>query len=319
MADPAQPFLVAQVLTRRAGSGKTFWRARWTRADAGVINPPKAFAIRRRPGEVRKLTSAAWVLSVGHASKSFGERRALDNVSLDVRAGEMIGLIGASGSGKSTLLRSLSGLNVIDAGEGRIEAFGMALQSGGKLGKSVRAARHRIGFIFQQFNLVGRLTVFTNVVLGSLGRTGFLRGVLGLWPAETTAAAMTALARVGIADRAGQRAGTLSGGQQQRAAIARALVQLAQVILADEPVASLDPVAARRVMEILRDLNKADGLTVLVTLHQVDHALRYCDRIVALKAGKIVYDGSSASLDRAKLIDIYGPEFEDVATEGLLK
>ncbi len=122
---------------------------------------------------------------------------------------------------------------------------------------------------------------------------------------------MAALARVGVADQAGQRASTLSGGQQQRGAIARALVQQARVILADEPVASLDPVQARRVMEILRDLNRQDGLTVVVTLHQVDYALRYCDRVVALKAGKIAYDGPADGLGRQALLEIYGPEFED--------
>ncbi|HEX6865701.1 MAG TPA: ATP-binding cassette domain-containing protein, partial [Caulobacteraceae bacterium] len=172
-----------------------------------------------------------------------------------------------------------------------------------------------IGFIFQQFNLVGRLTLFTNAALGSLGRIGFWRGVLGRWPAETQTAAMQALARVGVAEQAGQRAGTLSGGQQQRAAIARALVQQAKVILADEPVASLDPVSARRVMEILRELNRTDGLTVITTLHQVDYALRYCDRVVALKEGRVAYDGPASGLDRARLIDIYGPEFEDAVHE----
>jgi phosphonate transport system ATP-binding protein len=229
----------------------------------------------------------------------------------------MVGLIGPSGSGKSTLLRSMAGLNVIDAGPGRIEAFGEPVQENGRLAANVRQARRRIGFIFQQFNLVGRLSLFTNVALGSLGRTGLVRGLLGLWPAQTKTAAMAALDRVGIADRAGQRANTLSGGQQQRAAIARALVQEAEVILADEPVASLDPVAARRVMETLKTLNRDDGMTVIVTLHQVDHALRYCERIVALKAGEIAYDGPASGITRARLIDIYGPEFEDVATEGL--
>ena len=127
---------------------------------------------------------------------------------------------------------------------------------------------------------------------------------------------MTALTRVGVAGHAGQRAGTLSGGQQQRGAIARALVQQARIILADEPVASLDPVSARKVMELLRDLNRSDGLTVVVTLHQVDYALRYCDRILALKAGVLVYDGPPSGLQTKQLIEIYGPEFEDVFWEG---
>lgn len=267
------------------------------------------------------------VLSIRAVSKTFGSRRALDAVSLDVSRGEMIALIGPSGSGKSTLLRSIDGLQTIDApasgkevakgeDEGVITAFSGPVQARGKVSDQGRKARVRIGFIAQQFNLVGRLSLFTNVALGSLGRIGPVRGLLGAWPAETRAAAMAALHRVGVADYAAQRANTLSGGQQQRGAIARALVQKAKIILADEPVASLDPVSARKVMEILRDLNKTDGLTVVVTLHQVDYALRYCDRVVALKAGRKVYDGPTSGLTRDKLIDIYGPEFEDVFWEG---
>ncbi len=258
----------------------------------------------------------AAVLSVRNASKTFGARKALDGVSLDVAKGEMIALIGPSGSGKSTLLRSISGLQSIDGGAGVIEAFGQAVQSDGKVSGKVRDARIRIGFIFQQFNLVGRLSLFTNVALGSLGRIPFVRGVFGAWPAETRTAVMAALARVGVADYAAQRANTLSGGQQQRGAIARALVQKAKIILADEPVASLDPVSARKVMEILAELNRVDGLTVVVTLHQVDYALRYCKRVVALKAGRIVYDGPASGLETKQLIDIYGPEYEDVFWEG---
>ena len=260
------------------------------------------------------MTEAA-VLSIRNASKTFGQRRALDGVSLDVRKGEMIALIGPSGSGKSTLLRSISALQTIDAG-GSITAFDAPVQENGRVAPGVRKIRTRIGMIFQQFNLVGRLTLFANVALGSLGRIGLARGLLGLWPAETKQAAMAALSRFGLADYAGQRANTLSGGQQQRGAIARALVQKAKIILADEPVASLDPVSARRVMEILRELNDNDGLTVIVTLHQVDYALRYCERVVALKAGKVVYDGPPSGLDRPRLIEIYGPEFEDVFWEG---
>lgn len=269
-------------------------------------------------GEASPKMSNA-VLAIRNVSKTFGARRALDSVSLEVSRGEMIALIGPSGSGKSTLLRSISALQTVDPGEGRIEAFGAPVQANGKISGDVRKIRTRIGFIFQQFNLVGRLPLFTNVALGSLGRIGRTRGLFGLWPAETKAAAMAALARMGVADYAGQRANTLSGGQQQRGAIARALVQKAKIVLADEPVASLDPVSARRVMEALRDLNEQDGLTVVVTLHQVDYALRYCDRVVALKAGRIVYDGPAAGLKRDQLIDIYGPEFEDVFWEGAPK
>jgi phosphonate transport system ATP-binding protein len=257
------------------------------------------------------------VLSVRNVSRSFGARRALDGVSLDVRPGEMVALIGPSGSGKSTLLRSICALQPIDAGDGRIEAFGETVQAAGRIAPGVRAARARIGVIFQQFNLVGRLSLFANAALGGLARIGRLRGLLGLWPAELKGQVMAALARVGVADYAAQRANTLSGGQQQRAAIARALVQRAEVLLADEPVASLDPVAARRVMSILRELNRQDGLTVMVSLHQVDYALRYCDRVVALKAGRIVYDAAPSGLRRERLAEIYGAEFEDVFWEGV--
>jgi phosphonate transport system ATP-binding protein len=262
------------------------------------------------------MPSPAAVLSLRDISKSYGGVRALDSVSLDVLKGEMIALIGPSGSGKSTLLRLIAGLATIDLDDGSIDGFEQRLQENGRLTERVRAARRRIGFVFQQFNLVGRLSLFTNVVLGALGRVGFWRGLLGLWPAETRAAAMAALVRVGVADRAGQRANTLSGGQQQRGAIARTLVQQAEVVLADEPVASLDPASARRVMEILRELNRADGMTILVTLHQVDYALRYCDRVVALKSGRVAYDGPSAGLGRDILVSIYGPGFEDAFWEG---
>jgi len=248
--------------------------------------------------------------------KSYAGRRALDGVSLRVEPGEMVALIGPSGSGKSTLLRSVTGLVCIDDGEGRIEAFGEPVQTNGRLSAGVRDVRARIGFVFQQFNLVDRLTLFSNVMIGAMGRLGHWRGLLGRWPAADKARAMAALERVGVADHAGQRAGTLSGGQQQRGAIARAILQRAEVLLADEPVASLDPVAARKVMELICDLNRSDGVAVVVTLHQVDYALRYCRRVVALKAGRVVYDGPSEGVTRRLLVDVYGPEIEDVFWEG---
>jgi phosphonate transport system ATP-binding protein len=250
--------------------------------------------------------------SIKGVSRTYGARKALDGVTLSVSRGEMIALIGPSGSGKSTLLRTLTGLVRIDAGGGAIEAFGAPLQTGGKVSDKVRKVRARIGFIFQQFNLVGRLSLFSNVMVGSLAKLPVWRGMIGLWPQADKRRAMEALTRVGVADYAAQRANTLSGGQQQRGAIARTLVQGAEVILADEPVASLDPVSARKVMAILQDLNRKDGLTVVVTLHHVEYAIRYCPRIVALKAGRIVYDGPAKGLNHALLVDIYGPEIEDM-------
>jgi len=252
---------------------------------------------------------------VSDVSKTYGSRKALDGVSVRVAAGEMVALIGPSGSGKSTLLRSITGLHPIDAGQGAIQVFGQTVQKDGRTTGQIRAARARLGMIFQQFNLVGRLSLFTNVMLGSLGRIPDWQGLLGLWPAADKIRAMAALHRVGVSDYAAQRANTLSGGQQQRGAIARAIVQGAGAILADEPVASLDPVSARKVMEILVELNQRDGLGVIVTLHQVDYAIRYCERVIALKAGRIVYDGPATGLDTQTLVDIYGPEFEDAFWE----
>lgn len=261
------------------------------------------------------MTSSAAVASVRDVSKTFGARKALDGVSVEVGAGEMVALIGPSGSGKSTLLRSITGLQSIDAGPGTISVFGETVQKDGKVTGAVRQARGRLGMIFQQFNLVGRLSLFSNVMLGALARVPGWRGLFGVWPKADKEKAMAALHRVGVSDYAAQRANTLSGGQQQRGAIARAIVQGAQAILADEPVASLDPVSARKVMELLVELNQRDGLGVIVTLHQVDYAIRYCDRVVALKSGKVVYDGPSTGLDTPRLIDIYGPEFEDAFWE----
>jgi len=254
---------------------------------------------------------------LGGVSKTYDGRKALDGVDLTVAKGEMIALIGPSGSGKSTLLRTLTGLVPIDKGGGRIEAFGAPLQVSGRVTGDVRKVRARIGFIFQSFNLVGRLSLFSNVMVGALAKLPVWRGTLGLWPTADKQRAMAALTRVGVADYAGQRANTLSGGQQQRGAIARTLVQGAEAILADEPVASLDPVAARKVMATLQDLNRKDGLTVIVTLHHVEYAIRYCPRVVALKAGTIVYDGPAKGLNHAMLKDIYGPEVEDILPEDI--
>ncbi|HZD26105.1 MAG TPA: phosphonate ABC transporter ATP-binding protein [Alphaproteobacteria bacterium] len=249
--------------------------------------------------------------------KSYGPVRALDGVSLNVVPGEMIALIGASGSGKSTLLRHISGLIAADGGDGsHIEVLGETVQARGRVSGKARAARGDIGFIFQQFNLVSRLSVMTNVLTGYLGRIPRWRGNLGLFSRSERLRALQALARVGIAGTVRQRASTLSGGQQQRAAIARALVQGAQVILADEPIASLDPASAKRVIEILRGINAEDGITVMVSLHQVDYALQYCPRTVALRHGRIVYDGPSSALTPQFLRELYGSESEELAFFG---
>jgi len=256
------------------------------------------------------------VVDVRSASKSYQRgTRVLNDVSLSLRKGEMVALIGASGSGKSTLIRALAGLIPIDGRsqgpDGYIDMLGKPIHRGGRL-RCDRDLRARVGVIFQQFNLVPRLSVLTNVCLGRLGHISTLNGTLGRFSDIDKRMAMRALARVGIADHALKRANELSGGQQQRAAIARSLVQGAELLIADEPIASLDPASARRVMDLLADMNRRDGLTVFISLHQVEYALKYCARTVALKDGKVAYDGPSSALTPAFLNQLYGAESEDL-------
>ncbi len=254
------------------------------------------------------MTSAIRVESL---SKSFSGKQVLFDLGLDVKVGEMVALIGASGSGKSTLLRHLSGLACGDRhARSSIDVLGLSVQSDGRLNPHVRRLRADIGCVFQQFNLVGRMSVLNNVLIGRLGRMPRWRGSLGLFSAEEKDLAMSSLERVGLAQFAHRRASTLSGGQQQRVAIARVLTQEAEVILADEPIASLDPESARKVMDILADINESDGKTVVVTLHQVDYAVRYCRRVVALKAGRIHFDGSVHALGGEFLNELYDGDLD---------
>ncbi|MBB1626099.1 phosphonate ABC transporter ATP-binding protein [Achromobacter sp. UMC71] len=255
-------------------------------------------------------------IEVQGLSKSFHPGAlALDNVSLRVQDGEMVALLGASGSGKSTLLRHLAGFVAGDAGQGSVTVNGQLIQRNGRLSRNVRAARASIGFVFQQFNLVGRLPVITNVLTGLLPRVPMWRSLIRVFLRAEVRQGLDALAQVGIDDYAFQRASTLSGGQQQRAAIARTLVQNARVILADEPIASLDPESSRRVMDTLAQINRTRKVAVVVSLHQVDVALRYCPRVVALRHGKVVYDGPSAELTPAMLRDLYGSELSELLPE----
>ncbi len=252
-------------------------------------------------------------LSVAGLSKSFGAaQKALSDVRLELEPGEMVALIGASGSGKSTLLRHISGFVGADAGSGPVRVGDHEIQAGGRVARNIRDLRAEVGFIFQQFNLVGRLTVMTNVLMGQLPRIPSWRSLFGRFTQAEKAEAWHALRSVGIEGIAWQRASTLSGGQQQRVAIARALVQRARIILADEPIASLDPESARNVMEILARINREQGITVLVSLHQVQFARRYCTRTVALRLGEVVYDGPSADLDATMLRRLYGAAVEEM-------
>ncbi|WP_404379037.1 phosphonate ABC transporter ATP-binding protein [Caenispirillum salinarum] len=257
-------------------------------------------------------------IAISQLSKSFQRgSRALSEVSLSVERGEMVALIGASGSGKSTLLRHVSGLAIGDrnGGAASVEILGRAIQSHGRLSREARSIRADVGMVFQQFNLVGRLSVLTNVLLGTLGRIPSWRGTLGLFTAAEKRTAMEALDRVGMARFAGQRASTLSGGQQQRVAIARTLVQKATVVIADEPIASLDPASANKVMETLAAINREDGITVVVSLHQVNYAAKYCPRTVAMRAGQVVHDGPSTALTPAFLTELYGADSEELIVD----
>ena len=252
-------------------------------------------------------------LDVRQLSKTFGAAAALREVSLQVRRGEMVALLGASGSGKSTLLRHLNGLHRADAGGvSRIEVLGRRVQESGRLARDIRATRSRVAVVFQQFNLVDRLPVMTNVLAGSLHRLPLWRGLLRRFPAQERQRALEAMERVGIARCAWQRASTLSGGQQQRAAISRALVQGAELLLADEPIASLDPEASRRVMQCLADVNRELGVTVVVSLHQVEFAFAFCPRTVALREGRVVFDGPTRELDAARLHELYGAQTDEL-------
>jgi phosphonate transport system ATP-binding protein len=220
--------------------------------------------------------------------------------------GEMVALIGASGSGKSTLLRHVSGLALGERGS--VDIDGCTVQRDGRLTPRIRDLRAETGFVFQQFNLVARLPLITNVLTGLLHRVPLWRSLPGRFTRDELRLGMEALHRVGMLEYAWQRASTLSGGQQQRGAIARTLVQGARVILADEPIASLDPESSRRVMEILATINRKDRCTVVVSLHQVEFARHFCPRVVALREGQVVYDGATAALTNHKLADIYGAE-----------
>ena len=256
-------------------------------------------------------------IHVSALCKTFGGgRRALQDIELTVAPGEMVALIGASGSGKSTLLRHLAGLMAGDSGAGTVRIHGRTVQENGRIARDIRSVRAGVGFVFQQFNLVDRLPVIVNVLVGLLHRMPLWRSLPRWFTADETARGIEALRRVGIADCWTQRASTLSGGQQQRAAIARAMVQGAKVILADEPIASLDPESSRRVMDILSRVNREDGCTVVVSLHQVNVAIKYCARTVALRQGRVVYDGPSAALTPALLRDLYGAEADEILALG---
>jgi phosphonate transport system ATP-binding protein len=239
-----------------------------------------------------------------NVTRQFGAKIAVDNVTLDIPAGQMVGIIGRSGAGKSTLLRMINRL--ADPSSGSISFAGKDVT---KLrGASLRHWQRDCAMIFQQFNLVPRLDVLTNVMLGRLNHRSTLSSVLSMFTRQERIMAIAALERLGIEQTALQAAGTLSGGQQQRVAIARALLQEPKVLLADEPIASLDPMNAKIVMDALRDINEREGIIVVTNLHTLDTARAYCERIIGMAAGRVVFDGRPEDLNADAVRTIYGTD-----------
>ncbi|MGD0432946.1 MAG: phosphonate ABC transporter ATP-binding protein [Acetobacteraceae bacterium] len=242
------------------------------------------------------------MLELVHLSRRFGATLAVDDANLRIEAGEMTGVIGRSGAGKSTLLRLINRL--LEPSEGSILADGVDIT---KLrGRALRKWRARTAMIFQQFNLVNRLDVLTNVLIGGLTEVPAPRMMARWFTKAEQTRAVALLDRLGLFEVAMNRADELSGGQQQRVAIARALMQRPTMVLADEPIASLDPSNAKLVMDALADLNRRDGITVVCNLHTLDTARAYCRRIVGMAAGRIVFDGPPEVLTEASLLAIYG-------------
>ncbi len=249
------------------------------------------------------------MLIINNLAKTYeGGVLALEDVSFEVPSGQFVAVIGLSGSGKSTLLRCINRL--IEPTAGTVVWDGVDVTAANQ--EDMRRIRRRIGMVFQHFNLVHRSKVMTNVLAGRLGYVNPALSLINRFPASDVRKAVAQLERVGLAEKANARADELSGGQQQRVGIARALMQDPEMILADEPVASLDPVLAHGIMKYLEDINKTDGITVICSLHFLDLVHRYADRVVALNEGRIVFDGAPTEIDDAKFKEIYGQEAERV-------
>jgi phosphonate transport system ATP-binding protein len=248
------------------------------------------------------------MLRIEKLGKRFGGKAALSGVSAEIVDGSFVGVIGRSGAGKSTLLRCINRL--IDPSEGRIMFDGKTVTD--LRGQALRDWRSSCGMIFQQFNLAGRLDVLSNVLMGRINSISLLPALLKAWPEAEKLRALAALERLDLGELAAQRAESLSGGQQQRVAIARTLVQNPRIILADEPVASLDPRNTKVVMDALRDLNRERGITVLCNLHSLELARGYCSRLIGMREGRVVFDGPPENLTDGAVIDLYGLEANDV-------
>lgn len=233
---------------------------------------------------------------------------ALKQVDLEIEQGEFVAIIGLSGAGKSTLIRLVNKMHPIT--EGELIVNDVAVDETLK-GDKLRKFRREIGMIFQSFNLIMRTSVIKNVLAAKVADMSFIRSFLGLYKEEDKIAALSALEKLGILDKAYTRADQLSGGQQQRVALARTLTQDPKIILADEPVASLDPVTANQVMSDFKTVNKDFNITVIANMHHVDMALNYADRVIGIRQGEIVFDGPSSKITNTILKDVYGREITD--------
>lgn len=251
---------------------------------------------------------------------SFGRSKylAVDDVSFSIAKGESVALLGASGSGKSTLIRMLCGLEKIDPGSGSISVNDRHLYEDNKFSPQIREIRKTIGVVFQQFNLVGQLDVITNVLIGCVANKSLTDVLLRRFTEAERVAAIECLDKVGLGPQAYQRASTLSGGQQQRVAVARALLRGSTLLLADEPVASLDPSSAKKVMDVLFGLKQDLGMTLLVSLHQISIAQTYCHRALGMRKGRMIYDGPVADLTAHRLQDLYGSDAQEIVTDSYL-
>ena len=242
-----------------------------------------------------------------HVSKTYPNGyQALKDINLTIEQGEFVAIIGLSGAGKSTLIRTINRMHDITDGTLTVDAVNVMELKGARL----RQFRRNIGMIFQSFNLVTRTTVIKNVLTSRVPELPFWRALLGAYPKKDKLEALEALDKVGILDKAFVRADQLSGGQQQRVALARTLAQNPKIILADEPVASLDPVTAKQVMDDFRRINREMNISVLINIHHVDLALQYADRVIGIKAGEVVYDGPASEVNEAVLAEVYGGQFE---------
>lgn len=242
-----------------------------------------------------------------HVSKTYPNGyQALKDINLTIEQGEFVAIIGLSGAGKSTLIRTINRMHDITDGTLTVDDVNVMELKGARL----RQFRRNIGMIFQSFNLVTRTTVIKNVLTSRVPELPFWRALLGAYPKKDKLEALEALDKVGILDKAFVRADQLSGGQQQRVALARTLAQNPKIILADEPVASLDPVTAKQVMDDFRRINRELNISVLINIHHVDLALQYADRVIGIKAGEVVYDGPASEVNEAVLAEVYGGQFE---------